>query len=155
MTSRAATTLLAGVAAAWDDWLVSLADLPAARVGEAGASGGWSVKDLMGHVAAWEALTLATCGRLLSGESVERVAWRRFNADEAAARRVRSGAEVLAEMERTHERFVAFVGALSDGELRTKGVRSRLRQASVDHYREHAAQVRSWRQRTALDRGGR
>lgn len=149
-TAGPADGLLARVAREWDGWLGSIAGLPEERLAEAGAVGEWSVSDLMGHIAVWEEVSMATARRLLAGESVARADWRGINADGVAARRRRSEAAQRTAMEETHERFVAFVRGLSSAELRTKGVRSRLRHNSVEHYAEHAAQIRTWREQNRL-----
>ena len=144
-----AARLLARIDVAWQGWLGVLDGVPTARLTEPGAVGTWSVHDLMGHLAVWEALAVERGRRLIAGEVLERVDWRGINAREAAARAGTSAAEQRTEMERTHRDLVAFLGGLSAAELRTPGLRGRLR-STAEHSDEHAAQVRRWRERVGV-----
>ena len=93
---------------------------------------------------------MAACQRLLAGEQQREVEWREINEREHAARADRSAAEQRAQMEAAHARLAAFVAALRPAELRTVGVRPRLRLDSYDHYDEHATHVRAWRRRAGV-----
>ena len=112
---------------------------------EPGVSGDWSVKDLLGHVAVWDAYAVAASRTCLAGEAPGPVDWRAINEREAEARVGRSVAEQRNEMERVHAAMREFVASLGAAELRTKGVRPRIRVDTFEHYAEHAADIRAWR----------
>ena len=134
----------------WRGLQAAIEGVPEERMTEPGVCGEWSVKDLLGHVAVWDAFAVARCRRFLAGEAPGSVDWQGINEREAAARGDRSVAEQRAEMERTHAAMVEFVRALSPAQLRTKGVRPRIRVDTYEHYDEHAADVRAWRKRIGV-----
>ena len=138
------------IEASWADFLAALDGIPAERIAEPGVSGAWSVKDLMGHVAVWDAHVVAFAKRVLAGEPRTELDWQGLNEREAAARAGRAVAEQRDEMERTHEAMLAFVRGLQPAELRTKGIRPRIRIDTFEHYAEHARDIRSWRQREGV-----
>ena len=143
-------TTLDRIERSWTELLAALDGIPAHRIAEAGVSGVWSVKDLMGHVAVWDAHVVAFAKRRLAGAPPAALDWQRLNEREAAARAGRSVLEQRDEMERTHEAMLAFVRGLQPAELRTKGIRPRIRIDTFEHYAEHARDIRAWRQREGV-----
>ena len=141
---------LARIEASWADLLAALDGIPEERVAEPSVSGAWSVKDLMGHVAVWDAHAVAFAKRVLAGEPKSDLDWQGLNEREAASRAGRSALEQRDEMERTHEAMLAFVRGLQPAELRTKGIRPRFRIDAFEHYAEHARDIRAWRQREGV-----
>lgn len=81
------------------------------------AVGEWSVKDVLGHVAAWEAVTVNGIAQFMRGEGpvfliVDDVdAW---NAEQALLRRDRTLAEVKDELIATRRELLDLVTALPD-----------------------------------------
>ena len=134
----------------WRGLQAAIDGIPDERMVEPGVSGDWSVKDLLGHVAVWDRYVVAAVRRFLAGAATGEVDWQRMNEREAAARADRSVAEQREEMERAHAAMVAFVGALGPAEFRTKNVRPRIRVDTYEHYDEHAADIRAWRERTGV-----
>jgi len=122
--------------------------------------GQWSVKDIVAHVAGWEREMTAALQRMARGErpTAEGVdysdsdAW---NATFSAAVRSIEPRTVIASWEQAHMTYVNAANALPDdrfGETDGKPkTASRLLETSgFGHYREHAAQIRDWRQREGL-----
>ena len=59
-------------------------------------------------------------------------------------------ADVLAELDLSHRRFVGAAAALPDAHFAPGGgARDPFDGAGAGHYREHAAQIREWRQRSS------
>ena len=59
-------------------------------------------------------------------------------------------ADVIAELDASHRRFVAAAAALPETQFAEgSAARGAFEGAGAPHYREHAAQVREWRQATA------
>ena len=134
----------------WRGLMDALAGIPEERLTEPGVVGDWSVKDLLGHVAVWDAHAVAAVRRFLAGEAPGRVNWEALNEREAAARADRSLAEQRSEMEVAHERVRSLVRDLRPSDLDLPGVRHRLAVDTYEHYDEHAAEIRAWRERVGI-----
>ena len=134
----------------WRGLMGALAGIPEERLTESGVVGDWSVKDLLGHVAVWDAHAVAAVRRYLSGEAPGQVDWEALNEREAAARADRSLAEQRSEMEAAHEQVRSLVRGLRPPDLDVPGVRHRLAVDSFEHYDEHAAEIRAWRERVGV-----
>jgi uncharacterized protein (TIGR03083 family) len=122
---------------------------------------GWSVKEIVAHVAGWENEMVAALERMARGErpTPEGVdysnpdAWNaRFAVDAAPI----SAPTVLARWDQTHQNFVRAAEALpaerygekEDGSLMTAN--RMLEGNGFGHYREHIAQIASWRTREGI-----
>ena len=113
--------------------------------------GTWAVKDIVAHIAGWHEEMGPALERLSRGErpiaegvSYEDVdAW---NARFASARRGTPVADVLLELDKTHEYFLR-VAAGVPGERFQPGKTAWkiVDQNTAHHYREHAEQIREWR----------
>jgi hypothetical protein len=112
--------------------------------------GTWSMRDIAAHIAGWHLEMAPALERLARGErpikegvSYDDVGG--WNERFAAARRSTAVADVLIEMDKTHESFMkaAAVPAerLQPGKTAWKIVDGN----SAHHYREHGEQVRAWR----------
>ena len=113
--------------------------------------GTWSVKDIVAHIAGWHEELGPALERLSRGErpiptgiSYDDVdAW---NARFAAARRDTPVADVLLELDKTHEYFLRAAAAVPGERFQAgKTAWKIVDQNTAHHYREHAAQIRAWR----------
>lgn len=134
----------------WQGLLSALDGVPAERLGEPGAVGAWSVKDVMGHVAFWDEQAVAAGERLLRGEPAVEVDWQEVNEREAAAAAGRSAAEQRATMERAHGAVRGLLRGTPPADPRFLGLCGCLRGDTFEHYDEHAADVRAWRERVGV-----
>ena len=155
MTEEHAPTLSVEVArrrieASWDAWLGTVRGIPEERLAEPGACGGWAIKDLIGHVAFWDADAIQDIGAYLGGMARPKEDVDALNARSAAAHAARGAEEVRAEMERTHAAVVALLTALAPDDPRALAACREIAVDTWEHYDEHAAQVRAWRQRVGL-----
>jgi hypothetical protein len=113
--------------------------------------GTWSVRDIVAHIAGWHTEMAPALERLTRGERPIREgvsyddvdAW---NARFTEARRRTTVADVLLELDKTHESFLRAAAAVpaerfQPGKTAWKIVDG----SSAHHYREHAEQVRAWR----------
>jgi len=113
--------------------------------------GTWSVKDIVAHIAGWHEEMGPALERLARGERPIREgvsyddvdAW---NARFASARRATPVADVLLELDKTHEYFLRTAAAVPAERFQVgKTAWKIVDQNTAHHYREHAEQVRTWR----------
>jgi len=122
--------------------------------------GQWSVKDIIAHVAGWEREMTVALQRMALGErptpdGVDYSDSDAWNAKFASIARAVDARTLIAGWEQTHMTFVNAARALPDdrfGETdgKPKTANRLLETSGFGHYREHAAQIRDWRQRAGL-----
>lgn len=113
---------------------------------------GWSVKDALAHISAWERTAAGWLEAVERGESPERPEVADTDATNArfhAAAQDRALALVLDESRASHAALVAVVERLSDAMLNDKrpfGFRlwHVVDGNSAEHYREHIEQIEQW-----------
>jgi hypothetical protein len=127
------STPLEQVNASWQQFMQAIDGIPEERMTEPGVVGDWSVKDALAHVAYWDDPDLPDSG----GD------WQPINEREAANRANWSLADVRRNLEETHERLLAALRAKPD--IDPEQVRG-----DWEHYDEHAAEIRAWRERQGL-----
>lgn len=113
--------------------------------------GSWGVREILVHAAAWDREMAPALGRIGRGEEPyaagaydDADAW---NARFVERKKGAKPSEVLADLETSHRLLVAAAGALG-AEHFSEGAPARalLEGTGAQHYREHAAQIRRWRQ---------
>ena len=123
---------------------------------------GWTVKEMLAHVAFWEETALPLVASFRGHPDVELEAWyhgdveayRRdvtgewapaavHNGREAAWARSREPAEVLSRWDAAHGRVLELVDSLSRQELEDGRIVIQLLACSSDHCREHMAELGS------------
>jgi len=118
--------------------------------------GDWSVRDILAHVAGWHREEIAMLERMARGERpvpegadyTDDDAW---NARFAAKWRAASAGEVLAELKASEEAYVAAAGRLPEERFEEGRTAQRLvQQGCIEHYREHADEIREWREREGI-----
>jgi len=113
--------------------------------------GTWSVRDIVAHIAGWHQEMSPALERLARGERPipEGVSYDDvdgWNARFAEARRTTSVADVLLELDRTHEHFMkAAAGVPAERFQPGKTAWKIVDGNSAHHYREHGEQVQGWR----------
>jgi hypothetical protein len=113
--------------------------------------GTWSVRDIVAHITGWHAEMIPALERLGRGEAPYADGayddYDGWNARFVAARRDRGTADLLREADTSHRELLLAAGKLPD----TSFAEGQPAAGLVDgvgggHYREHAAQIRDWRQ---------
>jgi hypothetical protein len=122
--------------------------------------GDWSVKDIIAHVAGWEREMTAALQRMARGErptpeGVDYSDSDAWNAKFASLAHTLGAPTLIAGWEQTHAAYAGAARALPDdrfGETdgKPKTANRLLETSGFGHYREHAAQIRAWRQREGL-----
>lgn len=112
--------LLAVVEETWGQVDAAIAGLDEAAMLEPGVVEEWSIKDLLGHVTAWEQMALLHVERWRRGETPgggdANFSVDAYNTTEAARRSAWSLAQVQAEAVETRERLRATLQSLTDDE---------------------------------------
>lgn len=140
--------LLQRIESSWSAFLITLEDLTEDQLMEPGAVGEWSLKELLGHVAFWDDLGRENAALALSGQARQFDDFEALNQADHAARRGRTLAEERAAM---HQAHAALVADLEDrGELDAAAIDQVIAGSTYEHYDEHAADVRSWRERRRI-----
>jgi len=140
---------------AWAALQDAYAGLTEEEMTRPGVTEAWSVKDILAHVTTWEDECLANLPLILRGETPPRYidlygGINAFNAQKTAEKRDLSLAEVLARLEDTHRRLIAYVEQAPEEAYTTDTpFRRRLRWDTYGHYKEHAKAIRAWRERPA------
>jgi hypothetical protein len=113
--------------------------------------GTWGVREILIHIAGWHEELTPALGRIGKGEvPYSPGTYDDFDAWNARFVERKTGvksADVLAELEASHRQFVGAAAALPES-LFAPGAAAResFEGAGAPHYREHAAQIRQWRQ---------
>ena len=118
--------------------------------------GDWSVRDILAHVAGWHREEIAMLERMARGErpvpeSTDYTDDDAWNARFVAKWRAASAGEVLAELKATKEAYVAAASRLPEERFEEGRTARRLvQQGCIEHYREHADEIRAWREKEGL-----
>jgi hypothetical protein len=132
------------VGESWTDLMAAFAGIPPERVNDAGVTGDWSIKDLVAHIAFWDGQAEIEAERLALGDRPRSIDVEALNEREQAASAKRGFDEVWQELEYTHQRMLTKLKELPALDPRSVGV------DTFDHYAEHAAEIRAWRERNGL-----
>jgi hypothetical protein len=121
--------------------------------------GGWSMKDVLVHIAAWERRVLNATAASARGEAdvwpepgATMADMDRLNKRDFLANRERTLADVLARARTTFGEFIRWVESFSPEEIAselpyTPGIKleSIIRGNADEHYREHLDAIEAWR----------
>jgi hypothetical protein len=114
--------------------------------------GAWGAREIVIHISGWHREAIEGFARVARGEPAPHApgtyddydAW---NARFVEARDGAKTAEVLAELETSHRDFLHAAAAVPEAHFAPDtAVRGLFDGSGAAHYREHAAQIRAWRQ---------
>ena len=137
--------------ATWSELQQSYAGLTDEEMLIPGVTGEWSVRDILAHVAVWDAVVLEVLpGILETGrhpEDDETSDLDTFNARMTEEKRGLSLDQVRRELEQSHQRVLDYLrGATPEEVAANEPFRDRLAADTWDHYPEHTAAIRTWRE---------
>lgn len=141
--------------------LAAVAGLSEAQSRQPLEAGGWSVHAILAHRLFWERREVEALGQHLLGQRVELLDFpsKRLDAANAAAVRTMRGmtaAAILRDLARTRAALLDLVDRLPRDDLNAPGNDARtLLGVALTHDREHAAQIRAWREPAAGAAGPR
>jgi hypothetical protein len=114
--------------------------------------GSWGVREILIHISGWHDAMIPAFANIANGAApYPSGTYDDFDAWNARFVDRKSGvksADVLTELDLSHRRFVGAAAMLPDAHFAPGGgARDPFDGAGAGHYREHAAQIREWRQR--------
>jgi uncharacterized protein (TIGR03083 family) len=132
-----------------------LAALTPNQMLQAGASGKWTVKDVLAHISVWERRMLSWIRSHLRGESPEvPLPWdvERMNAETYAQVKDKPLAEVLEEFHQSYRDALALAESLSEEQLKTIYINTwpmaplwlGVAANTNWHYKEHRESIEAW-----------
>lgn len=143
--------LLAREKEVWDELAATWCKLPDAALEQPGACGpGWSVKDVMNHIAAWQEAALRIIPRLVAGQPATLGAGtERFNAEQQAADRQRTLRATKRRLNQARRDLLALLDTVPDDVLLDQSTRVNwwVRYTLHAHYGEHIWELDQFRQR--------
>ena len=163
-THLSTSQLLEVMRTARANWEALLAEAGETRLTESGVEGDWSLKDVIAHIAYYEAWAADNVIAIRHGELRPQSAYKGLEMDERNARiyernRVKPLAEVLQESQSAFQRSLAAVEGLRDEDLydleftRASGADWTLFDLvegdTFEHYNDHIAAARAWLDRVA------
>jgi hypothetical protein len=116
--------------------------------------GTWGVREIVIHISGWHDAMIPAFANLAKGEAAYPPGtYDDFDAWNARFVERKSGVkpvDALVELDRSHRRFVGAAAALPAALFAPGGgARDPFDGAGAGHYREHAGQIREWRQRSS------
>lgn len=153
--------ILAALEQSREQLLDSIEGLTPEEMQQPGVAGEWSIKDLLAHLARWEAELVRLLWQAGSGQEPSAIHFSGVSVDETNARwfqesRARPLAQVLEDFHGVRNQTVRRVEAfserdLSDGQryawLEGRPLWQWIAGDSFEHEAEHEQQVRAWRER--------
>jgi hypothetical protein len=110
--------------------------------------GGWSLKDLAAHLAAWNSLCIRALEEINQGRSFDWTPYNDFDAHNRAAverRHAQPLKHVLSELRITHSTLMEAVRRVPDDRLYDHGaIPVWLGEIVLDHYAHHTPSVEAW-----------
>ena len=134
----------------WRELHESLDGLSQKEMLEPVFDGGWSVKDLLGHLTTWEEEAIKAMDLMAKGQPQPR--YRQyggvdgFNAGESEKKAGLSLEDMQRRLMETHHRLMSVVAEMAEEHWATETrIRRRLRIDTYGHYRLHRDQIMAWR----------
>lgn len=144
VTLQERLAILQDISKTWLELMRSMRGLSDEQIEKPGTIGDWSVKQVMGHIAFWDAHAIDEVKTLEAGqESADATAddWDldRANAGRAADDAGREVSSVKVEMDSTHQKLMDLL------EVTPVLSRDVVKNDTYEHYPEHTEAIRAWR----------
>jgi hypothetical protein len=147
--------LLSEAEAAYTELRQAVDGIPDARMSDTWL-GTWGAREILIHISGWHREMIPALERIRRGQPPypDGVSYDDFDAWNARFVEARHGvkvADVRAELAASYRDFVAAAAALADEHLNAGGAaRDLVAGVGPLHYREHAAQIRQWREASGM-----
>ena len=155
MEARTTEALLARVDAAWQPLRLAVAALAPDQL-EVKTDAGWSVKEMLAHVAFWEETVLNRLPQLLGrhapdlsdwygGEGLNLSAdWPHYdvhNRREAEWAETQTIERVLSRLDTSHARVTSLLATLTDEQVAVQDIWEKVAAETFEHYADHMADL--------------
>ncbi len=147
------TGWLNDIVAAWEDFHASYAGLSDQQMQEPAVCGDWSVRDVLAHVAVWDGECLDVLPSIAAGRDEqtddEREGIDAFNARKTEELRGMPLGDVRELLDDSHRQLLDYVHGLAPESITAENeeaFRERLASDTWNHYPEHAAAIRAFRE---------
>jgi len=117
--------------------------------------GDWSAKDILAHIASWDEFASLDLQRLGRGHTPCLAAFREADVNDwngflMRPRRLFSLAQVRFESGHCHQQLLEVLGRLPETVFAAGNMAAAFLAISVGHYRDHAGNIRGWRQKEGI-----
>jgi Mycothiol maleylpyruvate isomerase N-terminal domain len=129
----------------WRAWVDAVEGIPEERLAEP-MVGHWSTKDLLGHIAFWEDWVIGDCQRILAGEPDPGGDMDAVNQGQVEESKHAPAADQKRYRDEAHGRLAAFLATIPEDSPHFPDLVKALAWETYEHYDEHAAEVRAWRE---------
>ena len=136
------------IALSWASFLDSFSGVPIPAMEHPGVTGVWSLKQVVGHVAFWDAWEAVDLSNKVEGKSITEVDWQAENDRHGPKIATQPLEEVIDGLHRDREAIVTQLRSLDPSDLRTQDLADTVLASTTSHYDQHAAEIRTWRERT-------
>lgn len=155
MESRTTEALLARVDAAWKPFRRAVADLEPDQLASS-ADSGWSIKEMLAHIAFWEETVLNRLPLLLGRQAPDLADWYGgegldlsedwphydvHNRREASWANGHTIERVLSRLDTAHARLTSLLSTLSDEQVATQDIWEKVAGETFEHYADHMADL--------------
>jgi len=140
----------------WSELASTWRGLPDKALVHPGACGGWSIKDVMNHIAAWQEATLEALPELLQGHKLPagQYSIEKFNAMHNAEDKDRTLVASRRRLSRSRRELLSFLTAVPEGQL--LDLKSRVgtwvKYATYGHYDEHLYSLQEYQSKKSRAR---
>jgi hypothetical protein len=146
------------------DFLETIEGIPEESMLEAGVVDGWSIKDLLAHIALWESELVKLLWETSMGASPTTAHFKRLSVDKLNERWYQENKDrplerIMADFEGVRKQTLRRVEAFTDEDLTEPGRFPWLKDAplwkwiandSFEHESEHLVQIKAWREQKDL-----
>ncbi len=144
--------LMARINRRWLEFNQAYAGLPDVSMHSAGVVEGWSMKDILTHVATWDGEALKALPIIMQGKRPPRYGGvDNFNARQYDTNSRYSLAEARSRLADGHVQLLEFLAEVPESQFATETrFRHRLRLDTYSHYAEHTQSILAWRAANGL-----
>jgi len=132
----------------WSAILASFDGVDPSALEEPGVIGEWSVKQVIGHVAFCDGLEAVDARARAAGIVPGDHDWQAENDLHGPRIATQPLDDVVADLHARHTAVLLALRSLSAEDPRAPELAAAFRANTIDHYDEHAAEIRAWRERT-------
>ncbi len=117
--------------------------IPASRLEQPGAEGTWSARDVLGHIATWDAESVNRVRRFVDGGKPD-ASPSDFNEREVQSQRKLATKAVQDLFAKNYEQAMAYLRGLPAEALQRPEVEKQIMGCMAHHYQEHAEHLQQW-----------